>query len=100
MEIDERIEGDVTILDLKGKMVGSDDGELLRVEIESLVEDGSVNIVLNLAGVTYVDSACLGELVRCHKTVTRNEGKLKLVNPSESLRTLLSRTRLWSLFDE
>jgi anti-anti-sigma factor len=74
--------------------------ERLHEEIESLVDDGSIDIVLNLAGVTDVDSACLGEIVRSHKTVSRKKGKLKLMNPSESLRTLLARTRLWSLFDE
>ena len=99
MEIEERTEGDVTTLFLKGKMVGGDGAEL-REEVEDLVEAGRVNLVLDLADVTYVDSACLGEIVLCHKTVSRKNGKLKLLNPSESLRTLLSRMRLWSLFDE
>ncbi len=93
MEIEERTEGDVTILALKGKMMG-EDGADLREEVEDLVEEGRVNIVLDLAGVTYIDSACLGEIVLCYKTVSRNNGKLKLVNLSESLRTLLSRMRL------
>jgi anti-sigma B factor antagonist len=98
MEIEERTEGDATILSLKGKMVGGD-GVELREEVESLVMDGSINIVLDLADLTYVDSACLGEIVFCHKTASQKGGNLKLLNPSESLRTLLSRMRLLSLFD-
>jgi anti-anti-sigma factor len=98
MEIEERTEGDATILSLKGKMVGGD-GVELREEVESLVMDGSVDIVLDLADLTYVDSACLGEIVFCHKAVSQKGGKLKLLNPSESLKTLLSRMRLLSLFD-
>ena len=99
MEIEKKTEGEVTTLFLKGKMVGGDGAEL-REEVESLVEAGSVNIVLDLAGVTYIDSAGVGEIILCHKTVSRRNGKLKLLNPSKSLRTLLSRMRLWSLFDE
>ncbi len=99
MEIEERTEGDVTTLYLNGKLMGGDGAEL-REEVEDLVEAGRVNLVLDLADVTYVDSACLGEIVICHKTVSLKNGKLKLLNPSESLRTLLSRMRLWSLFDE
>ena len=98
MKIEERTEGEVTILSLKGKMVGRD-GVELREEVESLVMDGSLNIVLDLVGLTYIDSACLGEIVLCHKTVSGKGGKLKLVNLSESLRTLLSRMRLLSLLD-
>ena len=99
MEIEERTEGNVTILELKGKMVG-DDGVELREEVEGLIEEGRVNIALNLADVSYVDSACLGEIIWCHKTVSQNSGKLKLMHPSEGLRTLLSRMRLLSLFEE
>jgi anti-anti-sigma factor len=98
LEIEERTEGDVTTFFLKGRMIGGD-GVELREEVESLVRDGSLNVVLDLAGVTYVDSACLGEIVLCHKTVCREGGKFKLLNPNESLRTLLSRMRLLSLFD-
>ncbi len=94
MEIEKRTEGDVTILLLKGKMLGGEDDELLRDTIEDLVDTGRVNIVLDLAGVPYIDSACLGEVIRSYTTVSQSSGKLKLVNLSERLRGLLSRTRL------
>jgi anti-sigma B factor antagonist len=94
MRIEQRTEGDVIILSLKGKMVGGEGDEILRDRVEDLVEAGRVNIVLDLAGVPYIDSACLGEIVRCHTLVSRENGKLKLVNLNERLRSLLSRTRL------
>ncbi len=100
MEIEGRTENDITILDLKGKMFGEEDAERLREEIEGLVEEGSVNIVLNLADLTYIDSTCLGEIVRSHRAVAQSGGKLKLTNPSKGLRTLLTRMRLLSLFEE
>ena len=92
MEIEERTEGDVTILGLKGKMVGGEDDELLREKVESLVEAGRLNIVLDMASVRDIDSACLGEILHCHIKVTKKSGKLKLVNLSEKLRVLLART--------
>ncbi len=100
MEIEERTENDVTILDLKGKMFGEEDAERLREEIEGLIEEGNLNIALNLADMTYIDSTCIGEIVRSHRAVGQSGGKLKLTNPSKSLRTLLTRMRLLSLFEE
>ncbi len=94
MEIEERAEDDVTILDLKGKMVGDEDDELLREQIEDLVEAGRLNILLNMADVADIDSACLGEILHCHIKVTQKGGTLKLVNLSEKLRNLLTRTRI------
>jgi anti-sigma B factor antagonist len=100
MEIEERTHGDVNILDIKGKMFGEADAERLRKEIESHVKEGSVNIALNLSDMTYIDSTCLGEIVRCHRMLSQSGGKLKLTNLSKTLRTLLTRMRLISLFEE
>ena len=71
-------------------MFGEADAERLREEIERLVEEGSVNITLNLAEMPYIDSTCLGEIVRCHRTLSQTGGKLKLTNLSKSIRTLLT----------
>ncbi len=94
MEIDRRTEGDVTTLYLKGTMVIGQDDELLREEVESLVEEGRLDIVLDMASVVAIDSACLGEILHCHITVTQKGGKLRLVNPSKKLQGLLTRTKI------
>ena len=94
MEIEERSEGDITILELKGRMAGGEDDELLREEVESLIEEGRLKVILDMAGVPNVDSACLGEILHCHIGVTKEGGKLRLVNPSEKLRILLTRTKI------
>ena len=77
MKIEERAVEGVTILDLKGKMLIGEGDELLREKINSLVEKGTEKIVLNLEDVPYVDSAGLGEIVRCYTTVSRKNGELK-----------------------
>ena len=94
MKIEQRQENDVVILDLSGKLTIGQGDELLREKVENLVQAGNKKIGLNLADVPYVDSAGLGEIVRCYTNVDRNEGKLRVLNPSKRIRDLLAVTRL------
>ncbi len=99
MKIDERTAGDVTVLDMKGKMLIGEGDEILREKINSLVEGGTTKILLNVGEVPYVDSAGLGELVRCFTTVQRKEGKLKLLNLTKRIHDLLVITKLITVFE-
>jgi anti-sigma B factor antagonist len=99
MRIEERAVNGVTILDLHGKMLIGEGDELLREKINQLVENGTEKIVLNLAEVPYVDSAGLGEIVRCYTTVSRKNGKLKLLNLTKRIHDLLSITKLLTVFE-
>jgi anti-sigma B factor antagonist len=99
MKIDERAVEGVTILDLSGKMLIGEGDELLREKINSLVEGGTSKIVLNLADVPYVDSAGLGEIVRCYTTVSRKNGSLKLLNLTKRIHDLLAITKLLTVFE-
>jgi anti-sigma B factor antagonist len=99
MKIDERAVEGVTILDLQGKMLIGEGDELLREKINQLVENGTERIVLNLAEVPYVDSAGLGEIVRCYTTVSRKNGKLKLLHLTKRIHDLLSITKLLTVFE-
>ncbi len=99
MQIEERIVGDVTILDLKGKMTLGEGDELLKDKINSLIHQGQKNLLLNLEGVPYIDSAGLGEIVRTYTTVSRQGGALKLVNLTKRITDLLSITKLLTVFE-
>ncbi len=99
MQIEERIVDDVTILDLKGKMTLGEGDELLKDKVNSLVSQGHKKIVLNLEDVPYIDSAGLGEIVRTYTTVSRQGGKLKLLNVSKRVYDLLVITKLLTIFD-
>lgn len=99
MKIEERAVSGVTILDLQGKMLIGEGDELLREKINTLVENGTTKIVLNLEDVPYVDSAGLGEIVRCYTTVSRKDGKLKLLNLTKRIHDLLSITKLLTVFE-
>ena len=99
MQIDERVVGDVTILDLKGKMTLGEGDEMLKDRINSLVGQGKKKLLLNLEGVPYIDSAGLGEVVRTYTTVSRQGGKLKLLNLTKRIQDLLSITKLLTVFE-
>jgi len=99
MQIDERIVDDVTILDLKGKMTLGEGDELLKDKINGLASQGHKKLVLNLEAVPYIDSAGLGEIVRTYTSISRQGGKLKLLNVSKRIYDLLVITKLVTIFD-
>jgi anti-sigma B factor antagonist len=99
MLIEERVAGNAIILDLKGKMTLGEGDEVLRDKVNSLVLQGSKQIVLNLAAVPYIDSAGLGEIVRTFTTVSRQGGSLKLLGLTKRITDLLSITKLLTVFE-
>lgn len=97
--IDERRVGNVTILDLKGR-VRMDGGAVeLHKAIRSLLEEGKTQILLNLSGVTHIDSTGLGELISIHISVGNKGGEIKLSHLTERLRDLMTITKLVTVFD-
>jgi anti-sigma B factor antagonist len=99
MKIVERLVGDVVILDLQGKILIGEGDDLLREAATKLADAGKTKILLNLAEVPYVDSAGLGEIVRCYTTVSKKGGKLKLLNLTKKIQDLLSITKLLTVFE-
>jgi anti-sigma B factor antagonist len=99
MQIEQRAVGDVTILDLKGRVTLGEGDELLKDKVNSLLNQGLKKIVLNLADVPYVDSAGLGEIVRTYTTVSKQGGTLKLLNLTKRITDLLSITKLLTVFE-
>ena len=99
MDITKRRVGDVTILDLKGKLTLGAGAEILRDTVSSVVFQGERKILLNLAGVPYLDSGGLGELVRCSVITGRASGAVKLINLTSKITDLLAITKLSNVFD-
>jgi len=99
MDITKRHIGDVTVLDLKGKLTIGDGAEVLRDTVASVVFQDQRKILLNLAGVPYMDSGGLGELVRCSMVAGRASGAVKLVNMTTKINDLLTITKLSNVFD-
>ncbi len=99
MQIHQRSVGDVTIIDLQGKITLGEGDELLRDKVNSLIQQGHKKLVLNLAEVPYIDSAGLGEIVRTYTTVSREGGALKLLNLTKRIKDLLAITKLLTIFE-
>ena len=99
MEISERNDGKVTILALTGKVTLGEGDLLLKDKLHSLLNQGRKDVLLNLAQVSYVDSAGLGAIVGAYTTMTREGGSLKLANVTKKLQDLLSITKLLTVFE-
>ena len=100
MQISERTVGDVVIVDVAGKITLGDGGDVaLRDKMRSLIQQDHKKVLLNLGEVSYVDSAGLGEIVQSYSTVTKNGGKLKLLNVTKRIKDLLSITKLLTVFE-
>ena len=97
--IKERQVGDVTILDLKGRVRVGGATVALHKSFRSLVQEEKLLILLNLAGVTHIDSSGLGELISSHVSVFDKGGEIKLVQLTETLRELMTVTKLLTIFD-
>src|SRR5436853_7378008 len=99
LNIRERQAGDVTILDLEGKITIGEGSVSLRSAIRRLIEEGKKKILLNLAGVGYVDSSGIGELVSSYTTINREGGQLKLLKLTQKIKDLLTITKLLTVSD-
>jgi anti-sigma B factor antagonist len=91
------VEG-VTILDLKGRLTLGDGTSMLREGVRACLNQ-SKQIVINLAGVDYIDSAGLGELVGCHAAAANRSAVLGLMNVNDRVHGLLRVTKLYSVFE-
>ena len=97
-KVSQRKSEDVTVLDVSGRIVLGEQTAGLLETLRNLAAGGEKKILLNLAEVTYVDSAGLGALVRSHTAVTEKEGQLKLLHVPPKVQTLLKITKLNHLF--
>jgi anti-anti-sigma factor len=99
IKIEERPVGDVTVLDLVGKLTLDRGAPHLRDKINSLISQNRTHIVLNLKNVPYIDSGGLGQLVASFGSVVKAGGALKLLNVTSRNHDLLSITRLVTVFE-
>jgi anti-sigma B factor antagonist len=99
MKIEARHEQGVTILEPKGKITIGVGDVALREAVTEALEAGARNILVDLGGVSTIDSSGIGELVSAFTTVTNRGGKLKLVNLPPKVTDILQITQLISVFE-
>ena len=99
MTVTERSIGDVTILDIDGRISIQDGAAQFGASMRHALHQGRTNVLLNLGAVPYIDSSALGELVRAYATASQMGGRLKLLNVAGRVRDLLAVAKLLTSFD-
>lgn len=94
MSLSEREVGAVTIVDVSGALKVEDGATELGAAVRRLLGQGRRQLLLNVAGVGFVDSAGLGALVQAYVSATRQAGVVRLVNTPKRLQDLLVITKL------
>ena len=89
----------VTVIDLEGRVTLGEGSATLRALIRESLSKGHVKVLINLAGVNYIDSSGLGELVSGYRAVKARGGELKLMNLTKKVNDLLRVTKLYTVFD-
>jgi anti-sigma B factor antagonist len=88
LQISNRQSADVIILDLHGRATIGPDSDLLNNYLRKLIEDGTRNVLLNMTGLTQVDSSSLATIVRALVSLRRQGGSLKLLKPCGSVKVV------------
>jgi len=99
MKIEKRSRGDVTILEVEGKITIGKGDVALRDAVHQALGEGAKKIVMNLGAVSTVDSSGVGELVSAFTTVTNRGGRLKLLNLPPKVNDILQITQLITVFE-
>jgi anti-sigma B factor antagonist len=88
----------VTILDVRGRIVIGDSNDLFAAELSKMAERAPCDVLVNLAEVTQVDSSGISTLVKLFVTLRRHGGNLKILNPAGTVRHVLEITGLIHCF--
>lgn len=99
VKLNTRQVGDVTVIDVSGRITLGEGSSALRDVLRDLTAKGNKKILLNLGDVTYIDSSGIGELVSGFTTVTNGGGALKLLSLTKRVQDLLQITKLYTVFD-
>lgn len=91
--------GDVSVVDVAGRITLGEGSTALRDALRDMVAKNQKKILLNLGEVSYIDSSGIGELVSGFTSVTNSGGQLKLLGLTKRVKDLLQITKLYTVFD-
>lgn len=98
MKFKDKIQGDVGVLSLKGKLMGYPETDQLHDEVRSFLGQGIKNILIDLNDVSWMNSMGVGALMRCLTTVKNKEGDLRLSRLTDKARSIFVMTQLIRVF--
>jgi len=89
----------VSVVQLDGRIVLGEESNSLREKLKSLIAEGKKKIVLNMAGVKYIDSAGLGTLVAAHLSAKNQGASARLCHLGDKFHEIMQVTKLLTVFD-
>lgn len=99
MRLSDRVQDGVVILEPKGKIMGGPDASLLHDKLYEYIEQDKKRVIIDLAQVDWMNSTGLGILISGYTTLRNSQGELKLVNVTEKIQSLLTITKLVTVFE-
>lgn len=99
MEILQRREGNIVVLEIHGTITMGESKEKFARVMDELLSQAGVNVLVNFSGINYLDSTGIGELVGYMNRFVENNRQLKLLRPHDRIRKLLQITKLDSIFE-
>jgi len=99
MKLSDRVANGVAVLEPSGKIMGGSDSTILHEKLHEHIENGVKNVVIDLSKVDWVNSTGLGILIAGLSTMKNNGGRLKLANVTEKIKSLLTITKLVTVFE-
>lgn len=99
MKMNEKMLGDIVVLELSGKIMGGPDASLLNDKLHQLIETGKTKVIADLGKVNWMNSSGLGILIGGLTTMRNSGGDLKLANITDRIQSLLMITKLLTVFE-
>ena len=99
MKLKTRVQDNVLILEVKGKVMGGPDAAEFQDTIKSEIGNGHKKFIFDLGGVDWMNSSGLGILIGGLTTIKNAEAELKLANVTDKIKSLFMITKLVTIFD-
>jgi len=94
-----RLANSVRVIKVSGRLDPGDGPDQLCTLVQERVKEGETSFLIDLRSVTYISSTGVGSLINCYRTVLKKKGHFKLLSPSQSVRNILSISKLDGVFE-
>jgi len=98
MKLNYREERGVIIIEPKGKIMGGPESTELHDLLHQLIDQGKKHVIIDLGKVDWMNSTGLGLLISGLTTLRKSGGELKLANVTDKIQSLLTITKLITIF--
>lgn len=99
MAVKEKMEGDIGILTVSGKLMGGDETREIHQKVKTLIGEDIKKVIIDLSKVKWLNSQGLGMLISCLSSITNAGGALKIAGATEKVNSLFMITKLITVFD-